>query len=265
MPVKTVEREPETQAKPLPGENPASAHPDRHHNKPPLEEIIPIEFRDGILNERPNFFTLLDGYLGVGDPNSEDYKSGAVDRAVATNDEELGKCGEVVKALRAAEQLVDAVHKAVKEPYLKGGRLVDAEKNVLIARIAAGRAKVDRVMQDYADEQLKKRRDEEAARAEQQRKLEELARENNLEAALPPPPEPERVAPIRSDGGATVSLGVEHIAVIEDITKAFRKVKDDAKVVEAVQAAIQRIVKATRGKTPIPGVSIVERAKTVSR
>jgi hypothetical protein len=250
-----------------PGENPASAPPaPRDHNKPPLEELIPIEFREALLAEKPDFLTVLDRYLGVGDPNSEDYVEGAVDRAKCTNDDELGLCGEVVKNLRRAEQHVDATHKTVKQPYLDGGRLVDAEKNRLFGRIRAGRDKVQALQDEYnaekRREELKRQREAE----EERRKLEELARENNLEAALPPPPPaPVKAEPVRSDGGATVSTSIEYVGVVEDYTKAFRKVKDDAAVREAIDKAIQRLVKAAKGKTTIPGVRIDERVKTISR
>lgn len=233
---------------------------DRHHNKPPLEEVIPLEFKEALLAERGDFLTLLDRYLGT------DEAEGAVDRAVANDEKTFALCGDVIKALRAIEQHVDKTHKAVKQPYLDGGRLVDAEKNRLTARIAAGRAKVQIIMDEYAD---RKRREEAAERAraeEDRRKLEQLARENNLDAALPPVEEPAKKAePVRSDSGSTISTSVEHVAVIEDYAKAYRKVKDDAAVREAIEKAIQRLVKAAKGKIELPGVRIVERTKTITR
>lgn len=260
-----------TKAKPIFDDVPewpvqASEPAPRDHNRPPPEEIIPLEFREQLLAERPDFLTRLDQFLGEGDPNSEDYKPGAVDRAKCEDPKTLGLCGDLINALRKAEQHVNSTHKTVKQPYLDGGRLVDAEKNALVGRIYAGRDKVQSLMDDYAAEERKKQRELEASQAAERAKLEELARENNLEAALPPPaPAPVKAEPIRSDSGATVSIGTEWQGRVVDYTKAFRKVKEDAKVREAIDAAIKRIVKATKGQMAIPGVELFEVTKTNAR
>lgn len=244
-------------------------------NNPPLEARIPLEFKETLLSERPDFLQLLDNYLGVGDPNAEDFKEGSVHRAKCNDDDSLGKCGKLINTLRAMEKHVSETHVVVKKPYLEGGRLVDLEKNGFVGRINVGRQKVQQMMDDYAAEQLKKQRAEQARLAEERRKeeedrrkLEELARENNLEVALPPPPPPPPPvtarAPIRTDG-ATVSIGTEWDCRIVDYTKAFRRVKDDAKVREAIDAAIKRLVKTNKGSVEIPGVEQFERAKTSAR
>jgi len=254
--------------KPWPGQQPApNPRAVIGNNEPPLEERIHAEFVEALLGERADFMTKLDQLLGKTNPDPEKASDlGSVHRAKCVDEETLGKCGELQKALRACQQLVDATHVVVKKPYLEAGRVVDAEKNGLTARINAGRSLVQGLMDAYANEQLAKRRKAEADAAAARAQLEALARENNLEAALPPPPpEPVRTAPVRSDGGATVSLGVEHIATVTDYAKAFKKVKDDAKVREAIDAAIQRAVKAAKGKIEIPGVTITERAKTSAR
>lgn len=237
----------------------------KDHNRPPPEEVIPLEFREALLADHPDFLTLLDRYLGAGTPNAEDYKPGAVDRAKCESDDDLAGCGKVDKALRAAQQHVEAIHKAVKEPYLTAGRLVDAEKNALLARITAGRFAIGDMMNRYAAEQRRKER-EEAQRIEaERRRLEELARENNVDTSFIPPPQPvaNKVEPLRSDGVA-VSTTTEWLCQVEDYVKAFRKVKDDAKVREAIDAAIKRIVKATKGQ-PIPGVRVWEGVKASAR
>lgn len=237
------------------------------HNMPPLEERIPAEFREALLAERPDFMTLLDQLLGKVNPNPEKPEDlGSVHRAKCENDDHLGLCGVLIKRLRACEQLVDQVHTQEKAPHLKAGRLVDQEKNTLNTRISAGRGIVQKLMDDYANEQLRLRRKKEAEEAAERKRLEDLARENNLSAALPPPPPPApRPEPIRSDAGATISLGVEHVSTVTDYLKAFKKVKDNAKVREAIDAAIQKLVKDAKGKIEIPGVTLTERAKTSAR
>jgi hypothetical protein len=230
----------------------AASPPPAGHNRPPLEEQIPLEFREVLLAERPDFLQKLDDLLGSDDAQ------GAVHRAFCTDDESLAKCGSLVNTLRACEKHVEAVHTAVKAP-----------KNALVSRIIAGRQQVEALQQSYARER-QRIANEERAKAEaerariegERRRLEELARENNIEpAALPPMPEPEpepvKAAPIRSDDGATVSTSTILVATVTDYSRAFRHVKNDAKVREAIDAAIARLLKATKA-TELAGVEIRE-------
>lgn len=253
-------------------------------NKPPLEEVIPAEFRAALLAERADFMTLMDNYLGAGDPNSEAYKEGAVQRAKVTNEETLGSCAKVINTLRAMEKHVSETHVAVKAPYLLGSNLCDAEKNALVGRINHGRDHVQGLMDDYANEQLrlqrietarlaKERADELAAHAAEQRRLEDEARAKNAPAptlAPPPPPlaPPPAAArqPYRTDG-ATVSMGTEWRSRVDNYTQAFKHVSADAGVRAAIDKAIQARVKATKGNNgkPLAGVTMSEVAKTSSR
>lgn len=162
-------------------------------------------------------------------------------------------------------------------PYLNAGRLVDAEKNAFVARITAGKFAVEELQREYYREQrqkeIKAQAEAQAERDrldEERRKLEELARENDIDvAALPPPPPPPapiaKAEPVRSDGGATVSRLTEWLSQVEDYRLAFTSVKDDAKVREAIDAAIQRLVKATKGQKPLKGVRIYDDFKASNR
>jgi hypothetical protein len=62
-----------------------------------------------------------------------------------------------------------------------------------------------------------------------------------------------------------VSFGTDFVSTVTDYAKAFKKVKDNAKVREAIDAAIQKLVKDAKGQIEIPGVTITERAKTSAR
>lgn len=240
--------------KPWPGEGAKPATPMIGHNKPPAEDDVRAQFREELLTAKPDFDTRLEQI------------EAAAGRVEVKDDETLGRAGDMVRIIRATDKLVGDTHTKVKAPYLAAGRVVDAEKNALVGRLAAARGKVEGQMNAYADEQRRLAREAQAKAEEERRKLEELARDNELEAVLPPaPPPPPRPEPVRSDGGATVSVGVDYVSTVEDYTKAFRKVKDDASVREAIDKAIQRIVKATKGQTPIPGVRIDERARTTAR
>lgn len=257
-------------------------------NKPPLEELIPIEFREKLLDGKPEFLTRFDGAVD------------AADRAKATDDESLAKCGDLVKLYRAQIAHINDAHKAVKEPYLLGCRLVDAEKNALIERVEAAKRKVEGIGNAYVAEREAKLKAERAKREAEERKAAEKARaaeqaqrdaereaelakkqassDEEREAAEALAAEKRREAeeamqqahlaaaqtntkaePVRSDAGASVSGKQDWTSAVDDYPKAFKAVKDDPKVREAIEKAVQRLVKA--GKREIPGVRIWPVAK----
>ena len=282
-----VKKEPEL----FPGENPAGAPAGIGHNKPPLEELIPEEFRAELLRERPDFLTKMDQYVG------------AAARAVATNDDELARCGDLVNAYRALLKHIDTTHTNVKAPHLLAGRLVDAEKNALKASVEDAKVKVERIGNAYvADREAKRRAEEEriaseqraaaarAAAAEREREEaerkaaaaaaaattadERAAAEREAEEARKRAEEamsdaalsaaaPGKAEPVRSDAGAAVSGKQEWQSQVEDYAKAFRAVKDDDRVKEAVDKAVARLVRA--GKREITGVRIWPVAKASFR
>lgn len=224
------------------------------HNNPPLAEIVPRTFRDTLLAEHPDFMQRLDDSIQ------------AASRATVENDEQLGNAGDLINIYRALDKHICATHKDVKAPYLEGGKLVDAEKNALIARITPARTQVQTLMDRYAAAKLEAEREARKEEAEQRAKLEAIARENNIDPALIAASEDEKPkGPVRSDAGAAVTVTTEWACEVEDYVKAFRTVKDDAKVRAAIDAAVKSIVKATKGAQVIPGVRIYERAKTGAR
>lgn len=250
------------------------------HNMPPLEERIPAEFRQALLEEQADFYQKLDDLLGKGGPNAEGYVTGSVDRAKCTNADELAKCGVLVNILRKAKQRVEKVHKEQKQPHLDAGRLVDQQKNALVTRFDNAGQYVEGLQRDYQREQNRlaeierqKLLDEQREADQRRADLEALAKDNGLEDALPPAPEPvfvpelpTRSAPIRTDG-ATVSTGMEWKSQVQDYAKAFKHVKTDAKVREAIDAAIQRHVKATKGNggKELAGVRMFEDVRVNNR
>lgn len=276
----------------LPGENPRAVI---GGNEPPLDERIPAEFRVALIEERADFFQKLDDLLGAGDPNSEAFKPGAVQRAKCETEEEFARCGVLIKSLRAATQLVDQVHKEQKAPHLEAGRLVDAQKNSLLARINAGSFAVADMQKAYAVEQdrlaeVERQRiadlqaiedarvAEEQAKADADRaKLEQVAKDNGLEAALPPPPAPIQPrqtffessaprGPVRTDG-ATVSTGKEWVVASVDPVKAIKHCKTNTKVIEAITAAMKALVKSSgnNGGKGYPGVEARQDVRVSNR
>lgn len=242
-------------AEPLPTEAPAP----RHHNEPPLEERVQMEFRDQMLAERPDFLRRYDDAIA------------AVGRAKVTDDETLGRAGDLDKVLRAAGQHIDATHKTVKQPYLDGGRACDAEKNRLAGPLAEARATLASQMNGYMAEREAARRAAEAERLAEERRQAELAAqaERERQAALGQDDShalsgveviamaaaaPKRAEPVRSDLGVTVSGRTVWNSEVEDFAKAFKAVKGDEKVRQAIADAVQRLVRA--GQREIPGVRI---------
>lgn len=238
------------------------------NNEPPLEERIQMEFRDALLDERPNFMTRMADAIA------------AVDRVQVTDEEELGKAGDLEKILRACDQYISATHQVVKRPYLEGGRACDAEKNRLIGPITTARARVMDAMNEFMAKREAARRKAEAERVAEERRQAELAAqaererqealgENNaeaiaqMEAVSMAPAAPKRAEPIRSDAGATVSGKVVWNSEVQDMAKAFKAVKGDEKVQQAIRDAVQRLVRA--GQREIPGVRIWDTIQAVAR
>lgn len=249
-------------------ENPAPSVATLGHNKPPIEEVVRAEFRDALLADRPDFLDRVEQFIA------------AVDRAHVTDDDTLGRAGDLDKMLRAADAHVVEVHKAVKQPYLDGGRAADAERKAITDRIAGARFTLKDGMNAFVAQREAERRAREAARAVEERRLAEEARAAELArqeaegvndpkaiAAIEVAPlaaaVTQRAEPVRSDGGSTVSTRQVWNSQVENFTHAFKAVKDDPKVQEAISAAVARLVKA--GKREIVGVKIWPTQQAVAR
>lgn len=260
-------------------------------NEPPIEEQIAMEFREALLSERPDFIVRMESAVE------------AVGRAEVVDDETLGKAGDLAKILRACEAYVAEVHKAVKEPHLQRSRACDAEKNALTGKITVARSRLADVMNAFMAKREAERRAEEmrraaearaaaeaAAKAEReareaelaaQRAMAEAANEAEREAAAARAAEAQREAeqrmadaalaaapvgkaePVRSDTGSTISGRTVWQSQVEDYAKAMKAVKSDPKVREAIDAAVQRLVKA--GQREIPGTRIWSTTQAVAR
>lgn len=271
---------------PWPGENPQSAAP-IGHNKPPLEEIIPAEFRALLTRDKADFLEVLERNVA------------AADRATATDDETLGKCADLVGNFRKIINHINAIHKEAKEPHLLAGRLVDAEKNSLLESVNAAKAKVEQIGNAFVAKREAERKAERdriaaeeraaadrAAEAERQReeaearareaeqnaankrelnkarrhadKAAELAQQEQERAALLAVAAPNN-QPVRSDTGSTVSGKQEWKSEVTDYAAAFDAVSDNPKVREAIDKAVAGLVRA--GKRELPGCRIWPVAK----
>lgn len=251
--------------KPMPTMAPAAVGSQVGHNRPPLDEEARIAFNDSI-DQRDGFRKRIEDLIA------------SADKAYCTDDASLGRCGELVKQIRAADKVIEDTHKTVKQPYLDAGRVVDDMKKALSNPLVAAKAAVESKQSVYAEEQrqialaAQRRQQEEAAaqrREEEARRRE--AEEKNLPVpdpvevpvtAAPPPPLTTGVV-ARGDYGTAVSAGLEHIAMVVDYELAFIKVASNVKVREAIDKAIAALVRA--GERDIAGVTITERAKITNR
>ncbi|QZP06836.1 hypothetical protein [Caenibius sp. WL] len=165
MPI-TTKSKPEAETARLPGEAPASMG----HNRPPLDEQVKAEFREELLRDHPQF---MDTYSAL---------IAAAERATATDDETLGKCGDLVRRCRALITHINDTHKLVKQPYLDGGRAADAEKNALIVDVEAAKRTVEGVGNAFVAKRDAERRAEQERIAAEQRKAAEAAAAAEREA-----------------------------------------------------------------------------------
>lgn len=261
------------------------------HNKPPVEDEARAAFREALIADRPDFEKKVEDIVA------------AADRARVIDDETYARGGSFVKTARAAIAHVGAAHTAAKAPYLAGGRVVDAQKNELVSRIEQARDKVQQQLNAYAAQKeaearaereriaaeqraaaeaaMKAERERQEAEAAAARAAREAASEEERAAAAERAAEAARQAeaamsaaalapapvakaePIRSDDGATVSSKTVWNSAVDDHAKAFKAVKTDPKVKEAIEAAVARRVRA--GDREIPGARIWPTQQAVAR
>jgi len=240
------------------GENPASnPRAVLGGNEPPLEDRIQMEFRDALIGERPDFIQRMEDSIA------------AVDRAEVNDDDTLGRAGTLANILRACENHISEVHVAVKKPYLDGGRICDAEKRRLTDPVTSARATLSNKMNAFLAEREAQRRAEERRLAEEQARQAAEAAAAIAEGAAPEDVAPmaaavaKKAEPVRSDEGAIVSTRTVWNSQVEDYTKAFKAVKSDPKVREAIDAAIARLVRA--GQRDIAGVKIWDTVAATTR
>jgi sRNA-binding protein len=230
-------------------------------NRPPLDVEARFAFDEALEATKPGLRERIDQLLA------------ASDRATATDEESAGKCGELVKQIRAAAKAVDDAHTTAKGPYLAAGRAVDAAKNELRGPLDTAKGKVEARQTQFLREQeairqaelRRQREEEEARRREEADRLasEQASNAAPVEDAPPPPaPEPERQV-IRGDYGATVSGQKIWLSQVEDYEVAFIAVANNSKVREAIDTAIKAMVRG--GVHEIPGVRIWSDVKASNR
>lgn len=248
--------------KPWPAKAPPMAAAPIGHNKPPMDVEARAAF-DAALDSREGFRARVASLLG------------AADRASAIDNDTAGRCGELVKQIRAAVKVVEEAHVTTKAPYLAAGRAVDAAKNDIAGKLDDAKRGVEAKQSTYLREQEAIRQAEvrRQREAEEARRREEAERARAVEATEertaepvefdpPPPIEPERTV-IRGDYGAAVSGTKVWHSQVTDYEVAFISVANNAKVREAIDTAIKALVRG--GVREIEGVRIWSDIKASNR
>lgn len=241
-------------------DRPETGYGQRLHNRPPLDEEIKVEFKDQ-LAQRDG---LMERHAQV---------IAAAERAEAYDDDTFGRCGELVKQIRAVGNVINDTHKAVKEPYLAASRAIDGARNDLVRPLEDAKALVEDKQRAYArekqqrlDAERRQREAEERARIAEERAKAEA--EGAIEDAAAPPPAPQPLPEtkpemVRGTFGAAVSTSTVARAVIVDYELAFMAVSSNIKVREAIDKAIAAMVRA--GQHEIPGVRVEQDVKVSNR
>lgn len=248
--------------KPWPGKAPPAKGSVVGDNRPPLDIEARAAFDDA-LDQREGFRDRVASLLG------------AADRANAVDDDTAGRCGELVKQIRAAMKVVDDAHATTKAPYLAAGRAVDAAKNEMVGPLATAKTKVEANQTTYLREQdairqaeARRQREAEIVRLrEEAERAKDVAGQEEQTAepvafAPPPPITPERQV-IRGDYGAAVSGTKVWLSQVEDYEVAFIAVANNTKVREAIDTAIKAMVRG--GVHEIAGVRIWSDVKASNR
>lgn len=243
--------------KPFPGK--ASAPPAvgsvAGHNRPSPANDVLREFAD-LLSQRDGFDQRCDDLVA------------ASGRAMATNQETAGRCGELIKQIGAAERVINDAHKSAKEPYLEASRAIDGAKKAKLGPLEQAKATVNAKLNTFLREE-RARVEAEARRAEEERRAKEVEqrrREEEARAANEPAPEPvaEPVAApaapeptrIRGDFGALTTGKTVWVTKVTDYQVAFiaANLDQNEKVREAIDKAIANLVRG--GTRKIDGVEI---------
>lgn len=181
--------------------------------------------------------------------------------ATAVDDETAGRCTHLLRQMKAVVQVVEREREAVKAPFLEGGRIIDDAARAMLSRLIDAKISVEEKHRDYVRAKQRAADEKRRAAAERQRQQinESRAAEGKAEiAAAAMPVASRQAAPVklRSEFGGTATATRQQIAIITDWSAAFDRVKGNPKVQDAVQKAIDRLVKA--GETELPGVELAD-------
>jgi hypothetical protein len=172
--------------------------------------------------------------LGAHDAKIADL-CGAAQRASATDQDSAGRCADLIKMINARMKAVGDDHARVKRPYLDAGREVDAARALRVERLEFAKQTTQQALAAYLREEREK--------------------------ATPVAPASVVHKPVvTGDYGARTVTRTERVGVIVDARQLPDSVINSARVVDAMQAVVNAMVRA--GVIEIAGVEITTRETT---
>jgi hypothetical protein len=233
-------------------EQETAAKLDRHHNQPPLEDRVAMDFVDELTKEGLT--------LRIADITASAGRVPEIgDQATA------GKVGDLIKQASAAKKRVEEIREVHNRPLLNAQRGLKARMDGLLADMDAAIRSVRQRLDAFIAEEDRKRREaqrlaDEHARIAREaaekaaREAEEAGRPIPAPAPIITPAEIEKPI-MRGDMGASVSTRTVWRHEIEvPIAKLPKAILENAKVVEAIDSVIAAQIRA--GTREIKGVKI---------
>ena len=181
-----------------------------------------------------------------------------------TDDETASKAQSLRSRLLELSNEADAKRGNEKEPYLEGGRAVDAKWQPLVKAAKGVADKIKAALGAHETRKLQARRAAEAAAEEARVKAEREAAKAAAKgkAPSPPPPAPEPVAPVqtqvRGAYGRAATVKTVKVARVVDQDALYPFLRTHRELVDLMAKLAQRAVDA--GHSPA-GVEITEEAK----
>lgn len=226
--------------------------PDRHHNRPPLEEQVTMDFEDQLREE---------GLLG----RIEELTESAGRAPPCDSQPVAAKIGDLLSLARTARKRVEELREQHNRPLLTAQRALKGRADGILSPMDQAMAALKRSLDAFMAEEARKAAEARRKAEEEARRLQEEAARAAAEAAernepAPPPPpviEPARIAEpvVRGDLGARVGTRTvwKHEREVP-ITKLPKAILENEKVVAAVDQVIAAMIRG--GTREIKGVRI---------
>ena len=229
--------------KPWPSQEPAGEAHDRHHNQPPLEDRVLMDFEEELRSKK------LDARVA-------ELLASAGRVPEITDADIAGKVGDLCKQARAACDAVEAVRETQNRPILNAQRALKGRADSIIAplqtKIREVRIRLDKYVADEAERvrlarlrsEEESRRIREAAEAERQRIANEAAEagrtvsEEELPAIPEVAPAPIEAPVARGDMGARVGTRTVWHHEIESVRQLPDRILKNQRVIEALDKVI---------------------------
>lgn len=222
------------------------------HNKPPLDETIVAEFVEGLA---------LEGIT----KRVDDLIAAAKASGPCEDDETAGNFADFAKQVLAATKAVEEHREVHNRPVLNAQCALKGKADGIVAPLIEAangvRAKLDAYALAQREAAAKKQREADAAaKLAREAAAKALAEAGVDEDVMPVAetftPPPVAAPKIQGSYGAKVAFTTTYHHEIESVRKLPDRLLKHPKVVEVLNRLVAAEIKASKGKTPIPGVRI---------